>query len=308
MAGAKHLAAEGQGKVTVLEILAGEGGGVDFVLQAVRVVQIVASEGDEVGAQFHDEFVEGETAFVSFVGFGCDESFGADVLEAGEEVGGLDFLDEEDAGVIGRGDEFGGEGALVGRVGIGGQRTQEEKAQDERVGGAGDPSDVARDGAAQRGDGGDGKRDDGWHHVAALPGGIIIKAEEERGPRAHSEGEVGGGARVFRAAEGDEERTEEKGGPGEEDFPGVEVDRHAEERSGVILQRDEAAGGVGCGHDGHTGEGEEEGLQGGEDKRNDNEHEGDGPALAALAEKKGERGDATEGQHFRTDEGEREDP
>lgn len=49
-------------------------------------------------------------------------------------------------------------------------------------------------------------------------------------------------------------------------------------------------------------------MQGGEDKRNDNEQEGDGPALSALAEKKGERGNAAEGQHFRTDEGEREDP
>jgi len=49
-------------------------------------------------------------------------------------------------------------------------------------------------------------------------------------------------------------------------------------------------------------------LQGGEDERDDKEHEGDGPALAALAEKKGERGDAAERQHFRTDQGEGEDP
>jgi hypothetical protein len=53
------------------------------------------------------------------VGFGGDESFGADVQEVREEVGGLDFLHEEDAGVVGRGNEVGAEGALVGRVGVG---------------------------------------------------------------------------------------------------------------------------------------------------------------------------------------------
>lgn len=291
-----------------MEVLAGEGGGVDFVLQAVGVVEVVAAEGDEVGAQFHDEFVEGEAALVGIVGFGGDESFGADVLEVREEVGGLDFLDEEDAGVIGRGDELGDEGALVGRIGIGRQGTQEEEAQDERVGGTGDPTDVARYGAVQHGDGGDGKRDDGRHHVAALPCGVVVETEEERGPCAHSEGEVSGGAVVFRAAEGDEKRAEKKRRPREEHGPGIGIDGHAEKRSGVIFQRDETAGGVGRGHDGHAGEGKEEGLQGGEDKRDGDEHEGDGPALAALAEKKGERGDATEGQHFRTDEGEREDP
>ena len=36
MAGAGHLAAEGQGEVAVWKALAGEGGIVDFVLQAVR--------------------------------------------------------------------------------------------------------------------------------------------------------------------------------------------------------------------------------------------------------------------------------
>jgi len=147
VAGAEHLAAEGQGEVAVLEVLAGEGGVVDSFLQAVGVVQVVAAEGDEVGAEFHDEFVEGEAAFVGLVGFGGDESFGADVLEVPVEIGGLDFLHEEDAGVFGRGNEFGAEGALVGCVGIGGERTQQEEAEGEGVGGAGDPSDVARDGA-----------------------------------------------------------------------------------------------------------------------------------------------------------------
>lgn len=211
MAGAEHLAAESQLQVAVLEVLAGEGGGVDFFLQAVGVVQVVAAEGDEVGAEFHDEFVEGEAAFVGFVGFGGDESFGADVLKVREEVGGLDFLDEEDAGVVGRGDEFGDEGALVGRVGVGGQGTQEEEAQDERVGGAGDPTDFERDGAVQRGNGGDGEGNYRGHHVAALPSGVIIEAEEEGGPGAYAEGEVGGGAVVFHAAEGDEEGGEEEG-------------------------------------------------------------------------------------------------
>lgn len=211
MAGAEHLAAEGQGEVAVLEVLAGEGGGVDFFLQAVGVVEVVASEGDEVGAELHDEFVEGEAALVGFVGFGGDESFGADVLEVREEVGGLDFLDEKHASVIGRRNKFGDEGALVGRVGIGGQGTQEEEAEGKRVGGAGDPTDFARDGTGQRGDGWDGKGNYRGHHVAALPGGVIVEAEEEGGPSADAEGEVGGGAVVFHAAEGDKEGGEEEG-------------------------------------------------------------------------------------------------
>ncbi len=235
MSGAEHLASEIQGEVAVLEVLAGAGGVVDFVLQAIGIIEVVAAEGDEVGAVFHDEFVEGEASLVCFVGFGGDESFGADVLEVGEEVGGLDFLHEEDAGVVGRGNEFGAQRALVGRVGVGGERTQQEEAEGEGVGGAGDPSDVARDGTAQRGDGGDGEGDDGRHHVATLPSGVVIEAEKEGGPSADTEGEVGGGAVVFRTAEGDEERGEEEGRPGEDHFPRVGIDGHSEEREGVIF-------------------------------------------------------------------------
>jgi len=51
VAGAEHLAAEGQGEVAVLEVLAGEGGGVDVFLQAVGIIEVVAAEGDEVGAE-----------------------------------------------------------------------------------------------------------------------------------------------------------------------------------------------------------------------------------------------------------------
>ena len=95
-----------------MEILANEGDVVDFLLQAVGVVQVVAAEGDEVGAEFRDEFVQSEAALVGFVDFGGDESFGADVLEVRVEVGGLDFLNEEDACVVGRVNESGAQAPL----------------------------------------------------------------------------------------------------------------------------------------------------------------------------------------------------
>ncbi len=57
MAGTENLTAKGQCKVAVLEILAGEGGGVGFFLQAIGVFQAVACEVDDAGAQLHDKAV-----------------------------------------------------------------------------------------------------------------------------------------------------------------------------------------------------------------------------------------------------------
>ena len=57
MAGTENLTAKGQCKVAVLEILAGEGGGVGFFLQAIGVFQAVAREVDDAGVQLHDKAV-----------------------------------------------------------------------------------------------------------------------------------------------------------------------------------------------------------------------------------------------------------
>ena len=76
---------------------------------------------------------------VGLVGFRGEQPFGAVVFEVGEEVGGLDFLDKEGAGVIGGWHEVSDEGALGGRIGVGGERAQDEEAEGESMGRAGHP-------------------------------------------------------------------------------------------------------------------------------------------------------------------------
>lgn len=134
VAGSEEESAEFEVKAAIDEIAPGEGGIVDFLLKTVGIVEVVATEGDEVRAEFHDEVVKGLPFFIGFVDFRGDEAFGADVAQLRVPIRGLNFLDEEDTG-FGRGrDKFFDEGAVVRGIGIIGKGPERECAENEGVG------------------------------------------------------------------------------------------------------------------------------------------------------------------------------
>lgn len=118
VAGTEEESAEFKVKAAVDEVAPGEGGVVDFLLKAVGIVEVVATEGDEVWAEFHDEVVKGLPFFVGFVDFRGNEAFGADVAQLWVPIGRLNFLDQEDP-CLGRGrDEFFDEGSVARGIGV----------------------------------------------------------------------------------------------------------------------------------------------------------------------------------------------